>query len=75
MTDTIEEPRDAAYDAAVKIREYSERYPVELVVHHSRLCLRATNEGGCNDVIIDLLDICDALPALLTADPALLKEG
>lgn len=45
------------------VREYTEEYPVELVNHRGRLCVRAVNEGGNNETLVDVWDVIEqALP-------------
>ena len=45
------------------VREHGEEYPVELAhaPRASRLCIRARNEGGNNDVFVDLFDLLEFL--------------
>ena len=45
------------------VREHSERYPVELIdeSESGRLVIRAKNEGGNNETLIDLWDTIEWL--------------
>lgn len=49
------------------VREHSEEYGVELVRDdeiygtHGRLCIRAQNEGGNNETLVDLWDVIEWL--------------
>lgn len=48
----------------VGVREHAEGYGVELARHAEtggRLCVRARNEGGNNETLIDLRDLVDWL--------------
>ena len=39
------------------IRELSEKIPVEITYYRNRISIQAFNEGGCNSVAIDLIDV------------------
>ena len=54
----------------LSVREYGEVYPVTIVRHtNGRLCIRAVNEGGNNEVLLDAGDLLKALemPSLVSA--------
>jgi hypothetical protein len=43
------------------VTELTEGYDVEIVRHDGRLALRAKNEGGNNETIVDLLELAEWL--------------
>lgn len=49
----------------ISVREYSEGYPVELWKddESGRLVFRARNEGGNNEVLIDVMDLIEWMRA------------
>lgn len=57
------------------VREYAEEFPVELGMQNGRVCIVAINEGGCNSVAIDLLDVLRWAGVEGSLDEILARKG